>query len=269
MSRKHKEVVQKQFTKTIEAYSKYAVRDTAEVMAEKVEFTKAQPNDAILDVGCGPGAFALALAPRVRFALGVDLTLEMLRQARVFRMEKKVLNAAFACADAEQLPFAAAAFDLVTCQCAFHHIPKPELVLQEMVRVTKPEGRVLIIDTLAPESDAKFELHNRIEKLRDPSHARTLRLTKFLALFEAYGLEVARQALRRRQRSFNHWMLRAGLNPSHKRYLETRKLLEDSVSGDLAGFSAQIQGHDILITHNEGMFLLQKTANPEGSAGSR
>jgi ubiquinone/menaquinone biosynthesis C-methylase UbiE len=258
MSKKHKEAIRKQFAKTVEAFSKFAVRDTPEVLAEKVEFVRAQPTDAVLDVACGPGAFALALAPRVRFAQGVDLTLEMLRQACVFQTEQKVPNAAFVCGDAEQLPFPDAAFDLATCQCSLHHMPKPELVLKEMVRVTKPEARLVVIDTLAPESDGKFELHNQIEKLRDPSHALTLRLTTFLALFEAHSLEVARQALRRRQRSFNQWMLRAGLEPKHKRYQETRQLLEDSLAGDRAGFSAQPQGDDILITHNEGMFLLGK-----------
>ena len=263
MSRKHREAVRKQFARTVEAFSKYAVRDTPEVLAEKVEFAKAQPTDVVLDVACGPGTFPLALAPRVRFAQGVDLTLEMLSQARAFQSEKQVANAAFTCGDAEQLPFPDAAFDLVTCQCSFHHMPKPEVVLQEMVRVAKPEGRLLIIDTLAPESDAKLELHNRIEKVRDPSHAQTLRLTTYLALFDKHGLEIGRQGFRRRPRSFNQWMLRAGHNPGTKRYLETRKLLEDSIAGDRAGFSAQPQGDDILITHNEGMFLLTRKTGDE------
>lgn len=258
MSKKHKEAVQKQFTKTVEAFSKYAVRDTPEILAEKVGFAKPQPTDLVLDVACGPGAFVLALAPRVHSARGIDLTPEMLRQARAFQIEQRVENADFTCADAEQLPFRDALFDLVTCQCSFHHMPKPERVLMEMIRVTKPEGRLLIIDTLAPESDAKFALHNRIEKVRDPSHALTLRLTTFLEMFEDHGVEIARQALRRRQRSFNHWMLRAGLEPRHKRYQEARKLLEESLAGDRAGFSAQPQGDDILIVHNEGMFVLER-----------
>ena len=105
-------------------------------------------------------------------------------------------------------------------------------------------------------SDAKFELHNRIEIIRDPSHTQSLRLTTFLQVFEECGLEIARQALKRRQRSFDQWMLRAGLEPSHERYQQVRKLLEESIPGDRAGFSPQRQGDDILITHNEGMFLL-------------
>ncbi len=258
MSRKHKETVQKQFTKTADAFAKFAVRDTPEVLAEKVEFAKPQPHELVLDLACGPGAFVLATAPRVSFARGIDLTTEMLRQAREFQAEKQVTNAAFACADAEHIPFPDAGFDLVSCQLAFHHITKVEPVLEEMIRVTKPQGRLFVIDTLAPESDSKFELFNQIERLRDPSHTFSLRLTTFLRMFEEHGLEVLRQSLRRRQRSFNQWMRRAGLEPGQKRYLETRKRMEESMLGDKAGFSARIEGDDIQIIHNEGMFLVRR-----------
>ncbi len=258
MSKKHREAVQKQFAKTVEAFAKLAVRDTPEVLAEKVEFARPQPTDLALDVACGPGMLVLALAPRVRFARGLDLTQEMLRQARALQLERQVSNVAFDCGEAEQLPYPDAAFDLVTCECSLHHMRKPEAALKEMIRVMKPAGRLLLTDALAPESDTKFELHNRIESARDRSHVESLRLTTFLALFEAHGLELTRQTLKRRQRSFNHWMRRAGLEPKHKRYQETRKLLEDSLPGDRAGFSPQPQGDDILIVHNEGMFLLTR-----------
>jgi ubiquinone/menaquinone biosynthesis C-methylase UbiE len=261
MSKRHKEAVRKQFAKTVDAFSKYAVRDTPEVVADKLAFVKPQSTDLALDVACGPGTFVLALAPRVRFARGIDLTEEMLRQARAFQLERQITNACFDCGDAEQLPYADGSFDLVFCQCSFHHMPKPGLVLKEMVRVTKPEGRIVVIDALSPEGEAKFELHNQIERLRDPSHAESLRLTTFLEMFESLGLEISRQSLKRRQRSFNQWMLRAGLETKHKRYQEARKLLEESVEGDRAGFSLQAQGGEFLITHNEGMFIL--TRKPE------
>jgi ubiquinone/menaquinone biosynthesis C-methylase UbiE len=266
MSKKQKEAVQKQFTKTAEAFSTFAVRDTPEVLKEKVEFAKPQPTDTVLDIACGPGAFALAVAPRVHFAWGVDLTPEMLKRARGYQAEKQIANAAFVRGDAEQLPFRDGAFDLVSCQCSFHHMSKPDVVLREMLRMAKPEGRLVIMDPLAPESDEKFEIYNRIEFLRDPSHTGTLRLTDFLKLFDEAGLETLRQALRRRQRSFDNWMLRGGHAPGSKRYKETRKLLEDSMPGDRAGFSAQPLGEDIQIVHNEGMFLLaRKTAGSDAA----
>jgi ubiquinone/menaquinone biosynthesis C-methylase UbiE len=260
MSKKHKETVQKQFTKTADAFAKFAVRDSPEVLAEKVEFAKPQAQELVLDVACGPGAFVLAVAPRVSFATGIDLTPEMLRQARQFQAEKQILNAVFACGDADHIPFPDASFDLVTCQHAFHHITTPEPVLVEMIRVTKPQGRLLLLDPLAPESDSKFELFNHIEKLRDPSHTLSLRLTTFLGMFEEQGLEVLRQSLRRRQRSFNQWMRRAGLEPGQKRYGETRKQMEESLPGDKAGFSARVDGDDIQIVHNDGMFLLRRVS---------
>ena len=55
MSKRHREAVRKQFAKTLEAFSQFAVRDTPEVLAEKVEFAKPQPTDLVLDVACGPG----------------------------------------------------------------------------------------------------------------------------------------------------------------------------------------------------------------------
>jgi ubiquinone/menaquinone biosynthesis C-methylase UbiE len=260
MSKKHKEVVQKQFAKTAEAFSRTARRDTPEVMAEKVGFAKPKPTDLALDVACGPGELVLGLAARVKFARGIDLTQEMLHRAQEFQLERNITNAAFDRGEAEQLPYPDHTFDLVTCQCSFHHMPKPELALREMVRVTKPDGRLMVIDPLSPESDAKFELHNRIEGLRDPSHAAHLRLTTFLSMFDDLRLEITRQSLRRRERSFNNWMLRAGLEPKHKRFAEARKLLEGSIAGDKAGYSPRIEGEDIIIIHNEGMFLLQRVA---------
>ena len=115
-----------------------------------------------------------------------------------------------------------------------------------------------IIDPLAPESEYKYELYNRIEQLRDSSHALTLRMTEYLRLFDEVGLETLKQSLRRRPRSFNTWMVRGGQPPGSKRYAETRKLLEESIAGDKAGFTPQLEGDDIQIVHNEGMFLMKR-----------
>ncbi len=264
MSKKHKETVQKQFTKTAEAFSVFAMRDTPEVLREKVDFAKPQPTDIALDIACGPGAYVLALAPLVHSVRGIDLTPEMLNRARGYRAERQIANADFVRGEAEQIPFADGAFSLVSCQCSFHHMPKPKVILNEMARVMKPEGRLFIIDPVAPESDSKFEIYNRIEVLRDPSHTLTLRLTEFLRLFDDAGLEIQRQSLRRRQRSFDNWMLRGGHAPGTKKYAEARKLMESSMNGDKSGFSAQPDGTDIKIIHNEAMFLLVRKSGDDG-----
>jgi ubiquinone/menaquinone biosynthesis C-methylase UbiE len=258
MSKKHKEAIQKQFTRTAEAFSVFAMRDTQDILKEKVDFAKPHAADIALDIACGPGAYVLALAPLVKTSRGIDLTPEMLRRARGFQVERQISNAEFVRGEADLLPFVDGSFSLVSCQCAFHHMPKPKVVLEEMVRILKLDGRLVIIDPVSPESDSKFEIYNRIEVLRDPSHTSTLRLTEFLSLFDEAGLEIARQSLRRRQRSFDNWMLRGGHAPGSKKYVETRKLMESSMNGDKSGFSAQPDGSDIKIVHNEAMFLLTR-----------
>ncbi len=254
MSQKHTTAIQKQFTNTLDAYSKFAVKDTPDVVAEKVMFASPQASDFALDVACGPGT--LTLAALVRFTMGIDVTRAMLLRAREFQSERQIRPVAFAQGEAERLPFADQTFDLVTCQSAFHHMLRPELTLKEMARVARPEGRLMVIDTLAPEDEEKYQLYNQIERARDPSHTHSLRLTSFLELFDGLHLRTTRQSIKRRERSFNEWMLRAGVASDHRRYREARELLDPATSGDRTGHSPSARGNDLMIVHHEAIFLL-------------
>lgn len=250
------QAVQAQFTRTAEAFARYATRDTPEMLGERVEFAELAPGDLVLDVACGPGAFTLAAAQQVRFARGADLTPAMLQQARAFQQERGTKNACFDRAAAERLPYGDNTFDFVTCQFAFHHMPRPQATLAEMARVAKPGGRVYLVDSVGPEDAATSALHNHIERLRDPSHTVTLSLKAFLALFVSQRLRVLKQHILERPRSFNQWMVRAGHRPRDASYLNVRRALEDSMAGDRAGFAACAAGDDITIIHQEGLFLL-------------
>jgi ubiquinone/menaquinone biosynthesis C-methylase UbiE len=255
MSSAQKQTVQEQFTRTAEAFAVYAQRDTPDVLAERLAFADLAADDVVLDVACGPGAFVIAAAPHVRFARGLDLTEEMLRQARVFQQERGITNAVFDRGEGEHLPYASGSFDLVSCHFAFHHLPDPEITCSEMLRVTKPSGRLFVADSLAPEDETKSDLFNRIERLRDPSHANTLSLARMRRIFVRCGLRVVKEEIRERARSFNHWMRRAGLEPPDARYQATRRAMEESIPGDQAGFSPRASGDDLTLIHHEGMFL--------------
>jgi SAM-dependent methyltransferase len=87
--------------------------------------------------------------------------------------------------DATRLPFDDAVFDVVLTRYSFHHIPDPTLVLREMKRVCRKGGRVVVIDaTPTPETQAAYD---RMETLRDPSHASALTLDQLRGI----GREVA------------------------------------------------------------------------------
>jgi SAM-dependent methyltransferase len=159
-------------------------------LAERVRaFLVAGGDERALDVGCGAGALALALAPLVREVVGVDRVPELLALAR----ERAPENATFVEADATQLPYGDGEFDLSGTLRTLHHVPRPELVAAELVRVTKVGGRVLVIDQIAPVDPLDALSVDRFERARDPGHARLLPESDLRHLFDSNGLVLLRE----------------------------------------------------------------------------
>jgi ubiquinone/menaquinone biosynthesis C-methylase UbiE len=159
-------------------------------LAERVHwFVLPDGTERALDVGCGAGALALALAPYVAQVVGVDRVPELLALAR----ERAPENATFVEGDALALDFDDASFDLSGTLRTLHHVNRPELVLAEMTRVTRPGGRMLVIDQIAPLDPLEAFAVDRFERARDPQHARLLPDGDFRQLFEANRLALLRE----------------------------------------------------------------------------
>src|SRR3989442_13227121 len=188
-----------------------------------------------LDLACGPGTFTRAFAARVRLVVGLDFTPAMLSQAREAVARAGLGNVTFARADANVLPFGNSALDLAVCAYSFHHFLDPARTLRELNRVLGPGGLAALVDIIVPEG-ADSELNNRIERTRDPSHARTLTADEFTALLEAARFRSIASETSERRRQFYDWMQIMGLPPGSSGYAETRRLMETSMPGDTAGF---------------------------------
>jgi len=177
------------FARTAECFA--AQQDArAGELAERVRaFLLAGGDERALDVGCGAGALALALAPLVREVVGVDRVPELLALAR----ERAPENASFVEADATHLPYGEGEFDLAGTLRTLHHVPRPELVAAELARVTKVDGRVLVIDQIAPVDPLDALAVDRFERARDPGHARLLPESDLRHLFDSNGLVLLRE----------------------------------------------------------------------------
>ena len=112
------------------------------------ETLRPRPGKRILDVGCGTGTGEVSLS-RLRLSqmqlYGVDLQVQRLRQAR--EATKGVnARASYAAADACLLPFLSGVFDSTYCVAVLQHIRDIGRALGELARVTKPNGRILVVE---------------------------------------------------------------------------------------------------------------------------
>ena len=162
----------------------------------------------MLDAGTGAGALALALAPYVREVVGLDLVPELLDQAR--RRAGGRPNVTFVEGDVTRLPFPLGSFDLAATLRTLHHVARPELVIAELARVTRLDGRLLVVDQVAPADPLRAIELDRFERSRDPSHTRLLPDGDLRALFEANGLVLLRDELVRERRPLEDYLELAG-----------------------------------------------------------
>jgi SAM-dependent methyltransferase len=163
-------------------------------------------DERALDVGTGTGAFAYALASRVKEVVGVDSDAAMVERGR----ESAPGNVELLVGDGEQLPFEPFSFDLSVTARTLHHTPRPELVIAELARVTRQGGTILVVDQLAPVDPlAAFEL-NRFERARDASTTRVLSDGDLRALFDANGLVLRRDVVDHESRDLDRYLDLAG-----------------------------------------------------------
>lgn len=232
------------FGRTAGVFSDFVLSARAQDMRKVVAWLKPEKEALVLDVACGPGTLALALAQQVGSVIGLDLTPEMLVRARKEAEASRLSRCWFCRGHAESLPFADGTFDIVSCAYSFHHLTQPERVFGEMLRVTKSVGRVLVVDIFAPEEDDRGSRQNQIERLRDPSHALTLKLSELAAASRMCGGGGNSPGwfLFDRDRDFEDWMAVAGVEPGTSVYDECYELMWRSMDGDRAGFAPHWEG---------------------------
>jgi ubiquinone/menaquinone biosynthesis C-methylase UbiE len=110
--------------------------------ARTVELLRVEPGALLLDVGCGTGHDTRALgmaAGREGLAIGVDASAVMLKSA-------ETRGGSFLQADARSLPFPDASFDGSRIDRVLQHVAGPEQAVDELLRVTRPGGRIVAID---------------------------------------------------------------------------------------------------------------------------
>jgi demethylmenaquinone methyltransferase/2-methoxy-6-polyprenyl-1,4-benzoquinol methylase len=167
----------------------FFVRPVSKARENVVGLTGAAKSSKVLDVATGTGAQALAFAKRGYDTIGVDLSEAMLKVAH---RKNRYPNARFEVADATHLRFEDNSFDVSTISFALHDMPITirEKVLKEMVRVTKPEGIVVIVDYALPKNRIGRFLTYRLVLLYEAEYYKTFIESDVEALLRRIGIRI-------------------------------------------------------------------------------
>lgn len=181
----HHQNIIEQFSKQARGYT--SIRSHNQALEKLVSSASLSREKEVLDIACGSGIVSCEFAKYSRHVTGIDLTEAMLEEAKKRQAELGIENVSWQVGDVAKLPFEDECFSIVVSRFGFHHFVDPLQVLQEMKRVCKPGGKVMVVDVSVPES--KLNKYNEMERIRDHSHVAALSIAEFPILFEQAGFK--------------------------------------------------------------------------------
>jgi SAM-dependent methyltransferase len=122
----------------IETHRRYTVGEP-DFQYTELQHLQVQSGHRLLDVGCGPGRLQAVLTPLGVSMVGVDRSSGLLREA-----QSAAPSAAWVRADATALPFGDGRFDRICAFGVLYHVREWRRALEEMRRVARPGGRVVV-----------------------------------------------------------------------------------------------------------------------------
>lgn len=207
-----KEEVARQFDRMSTAYARsegHAGGDDLDIL---VRFVAPTTDMRVLDVATGSGNTAVAIAPFVASVVAIDIAPSMLERTRELAARKGLTNVSTALMDVEALDFHDASFDVVTSRIAPHHFIDIARAVREIARVLRPGGAFVVEDSVVPEDRELDAFLNGVEKLRDPTHVRSLTAQEWTDLLASAGLTQVSSALCPKPHDFAPWIARAGMD---------------------------------------------------------
>jgi ubiquinone/menaquinone biosynthesis C-methylase UbiE len=194
-----------------------------------------------LDVATGGGHTALYLASLGFEVTASDITPAMLENTAKLAGERGLVVQT-ALHVAEELPYADASFDIVSCRVAGHHFSDPAAFVCESARVLKPGCTFLVIDGSVPDGEPEAEAWiHQIEKLRDPSHGRVLTPNTWSALCYKAGLTVLKCGTTPFKQPDLEWYFEtAATSPENRE--RVHQLIKDAPASALRVFNLATEG---------------------------
>lgn len=200
----------RRFDAAVAAYAESPVHARGEDLALLRDLAPEGPHDLLVDVSCGPGHAARALAREARRVVGVDLARGMLEEARRGGDDGKAPPPEGVQAHAGALPLASGVADVVVNRVAAHHYGDLDGAVAELARVLDGDGVLLVVDNVEPADPGVAAFLHELERRRDPTHVRSRSPSRWAAAFAAARLEAEAVDRFRTRLDVEAWARRAG-----------------------------------------------------------
>lgn len=239
------DMVKKSFGIQAEKFATYHM-SKSEYTDYLVQRIAANGDEHALEVAAGTCICGRALAPYVKDITCLDLTEKMLIQGKKLAKEKELNNIFFEIGNAEELPYKNESFDLVVTRLSLHHFTNPQKPFQEMTRVLKKGGKLVVWDMEATSKELR-DINDRIEKMRDPSHTRILSRREFEELYHNdFDIQLEKSTLV--PVNLQSWM------ELTETPIDIQNQIVDLIKSDLSGgrktgFSPYVKASNIMFDH--------------------
>ena len=248
MKSENAKTIQEAFTLQSENFEtskmNFSKKDYLDYVAASAE---PKQSDSVLEVAAGTCACGRTLAPFVQNVTCLDMTPAMLTVGRKEAEKQGVSNMTYVIGDAQELPFIDNSFDIVISRLAFHHFPEVQQPFSEMVRVLKPNGKLIMIEMEASEETLR-QVRDEIETMRDPSHVRNLSKAEMLKLFADHSLSIEKCETTNMPALLNNWM-ELTKTPAPVREEITKRFQDDLSGKEKTGFDPYQTEKGISFSH--------------------
>jgi len=211
MQENKEEQVKEFFGKNADKYVKSLSHEKGGDLDRLLALLEPKNPDIAADFATGTGFTAIALAKYVKKVFAIDITIEMLAEAKKLAENKNITNIEFLNENVTRTSFKDNSLDIVVTRRAAHHFSDKQTFVLEAKRVLKSGGKLGIVDMVIPEND-NICFFNTLEKTRDSSHYEALKYTEWLALLKKFDFTIYRSELFVEKLNFKDWLYPLTLN---------------------------------------------------------
>jgi ubiquinone/menaquinone biosynthesis C-methylase UbiE len=230
MKTAHDTHVQNQFGPRANAYVESTVHAQGQDLIDLAALAARHVPSRAIDLGCGGGHVAYAMAPHAGQVTATDLSADMLAVVAATARNRGFGNVETVQASAENLPFEDAAFDFLGCRYSAHHWMDVDAGLREGRRVLKTGAPAVFIDVYAAGHPLLDTHLQTVELLRDTSHVRDYSIAEWTEKLARAGFAIGALQTWRLRMQFDTWIARMA---TPAQFAETIQALQDSAPAEV------------------------------------